>query len=243
MDKKQYLQRGGLLTGTGGFVAAVPTLTTVPGPTAIATFLTFSGIGIGVIGVMMVLIPFIPNWQENYPTIRRVGRNDLKQAYLFCGGFFGDDFSSFNAMKKWFHHNKQMFWIVEKTKRKGPVTVSVVTGFFSILPLTKEGVTMLLDGQIDGTSFTTKHIALNFDAPKAYYVGAIGSKGGKSKGVALGALLGLMTEFLEKHQASVYTRPTTRDGMRVARQQQFEAVDGSGTSDMNKLYIRESDDL
>ncbi|MEE9356675.1 MAG: hypothetical protein V3U75_13880 [Methylococcaceae bacterium] len=242
MYKKQYFERGGLLTGTGSFIAAIPALTRVPGPGTIATLFTYSGLGIGVIGVAMILIPFIPKWQENYPTVRRVGRNDLKRAYIFCGGVFGDNFSSFNSVKKWFRHNNKMFWLVEKVKHNGPVKVSVITGFFSVLPLTQEGVDMLLDGQIDGTHFTTKHIALNFNTPVAYYVGAIGSKGGKSKGVALGALTERMSAFLETYPAPIYARPTTRDGLRIARQY-FEAVDGSGTRDMNKLYVRETNVL
>lgn len=243
MDKNQYFARGGLLTGAGSFVAAIPTLTTVPGPAAIATIFTFSGIGLGAIGVLLIVAPFIPRWHEEYPIVKRVGRGDLKRAYTFCGGFFGDDFSSFNSVKKWFRHNEKMFWMVEKHTHSGPARLSVVTGFFSILPLTQAGVKMLLEDQIDGTKFTTEHIEPNFDSPAAYYVGAIGSKGGKSKGVALGALIERMYVFLENYPAIVYTRPTTRDGLRIARQQQFEAVDGSGTEDLNKLYVREANIL
>ena len=147
MDKEQYIGRGSLMTGTGGFVAAIPTLTALPEQFAIAAIiLTYSGlgIGIGVVGVMMVLVPFAPKWEDNYPIVRRVSRSDLKRAYSFCDGFFGDNFSSFNAVKKWFHHNKNMFWIIEKCKHKGPTSISVVTGFFSVLPLTKDAVTNLL---------------------------------------------------------------------------------------------------
>jgi hypothetical protein len=169
----------------------------------------------------------------------RVTRNNLKNAYSFCNGVFGADFSSFNSAKKWFYHNKKMFFIVVKTKHKGPASYQVVTGIFSRFPLTDEGLNMLLGGQVEPTSFSLTHIAPDFTAPAAYYVGAIASKGGKSKGVALGALIERVRQFIEAVPVRVYTRPTTKDGLRAARQQGFEAVDGSGTKDMNKLYVRE----
>lgn len=240
MNKQRYFEKGGLLATIGAFVAAAPGLMTLSGP---AFIITYIGIGIGSLGVILVFIPFLPILVSQEPTIRRVKRNDLKAIYDFCGGIFGDNFSSFNSIKRWFQHNDKMFWIVEQIKQKGPVTVSKITGFYSIIPLTSSGVEALRSGQIDGRGFLIEHIAKNIETASAFYIGAIGSKGTRSKGAALGSLITNITHILENKPCHVYTRPTTRDGLRLARQRGFEAIDGTGTVDMNKLYLHDGINL
>lgn len=243
MDKRGYLERGGLFATLGAFISATPSLIALPGPAIIGSVVTVVGVGVGSVGILLVIFPYIPNLHSQEPTVRRVKRNNLKAAYAFCGGIFGDNFSSFNSVKRWFHHNDQMFWIVVREKQKGPMVITKITGFYSILPLTSQGVSVLCDGQIDGRGFLIEHIAKDHHNAAAFYIGAIGSKGHKSKGIALGSLITTMTQILEKNPCDVYTRPTTRDGLRLARQKGFEAVDGSGTADMNKLYIHDGRDL
>lgn len=239
MERRRYVEGGVGLTTIGGFVAGLPSFVSIPGPVVTAAVLTGGGVLLGAVGITIALLPFIPKWEEDDPTVRRVTRNDLKQAYAFCNGVFGENFSSFNSFKRWFSHNQKMFWVVEKTKHRGPARYQVITGFFSVLPLTKDGLDMLISSQLDTRAFSLSHIAQDFTSPAAYYIGAIASKGGKSKGVALGALIERTAQFVEAFPARIYTRPTTKDGLRSACHQGFEAIDGSGAGDLHKVYFRD----
>lgn len=243
MDNKRYFERGGLLASLGAFIGAVPQMAALPAPAIVASVVTYTGIGVGSLGLVLVLIPLLPVLTPQEPTARRVKRNDLKSMYAFCGGIFGDNFSSFNNVKRWFKQNEKMFWIVERVRQKGPITVSKITGFYSIIPLTNSGVEALHSGQIDGRGFFVEHIAKDNDTASAFYIGAIGSKGTRSKGIALGSLITNITQILDSKPRYVYTRPTTRDGLRLARQRGFEAVDGSGTADINKLYFHDGNNI
>lgn len=243
MDSRQFVNRGGILLGLGSFIASVPSLATIPGPAIFEKILISVGLGIGSTGIIFVIIPFIPKWEEELPTVRRVKRNDLKLAHSFCGRIFGDNFASFNSVKHWFNHNDKMFWMVERTKRIKGITIHEITGFYSILPLSSSGHDHLISGQLDGRKFTTEHLTSNFSEAKAYYIGGIASRGGKSKAVALGSLMTAVSELHERLPLPIYTRPTTKDGLRLAAKKGFEALDGSGAKDLDKIYHYSGDGL
>ncbi|MCM8600037.1 MAG: hypothetical protein NFW04_15500 [Candidatus Accumulibacter sp.] len=243
MERKKYFELGGLGATLGAFVSATPTLIAIPGPALIADAVKYFGIGIGTCGLLLVMIPFLPSLAFIEPTVRRAKRNDLRIAYEFCQGMFGDNFATYNSVKRWFNHNDKMFWIVEKVRKSAAATVSEIRGFYSILPLTQAGEKALLDGEIDGRGFLIDHIAKNVESSVALYVGVIASKGIRFRGAALGSLITNITSILERKSCRIYTRPTTSDGLRIAKQRGFEAVDGSGTEQLDKLYVHDGRDL
>lgn len=239
MDRKKYFEIGLSLVGIGGFLASLPSWVKIPLITSASQTIQNIGTGIGLIGIIFCIVPFLPKIDMDFPKPRQVKRNDLNSAYSFCKKIFSGDFSSFNTSKRWFKKNKDMFWIVEQSIQRGPATVNEVRGFFSIIPLTYLGKEMLLEGDIDGSNFTKEHICATNESPAALYVGAVGAKGLRAKGVALGAITSEISNNLRNHNIEVYTTPRTKDGLRIAKKFGFEAVDGSGTKDLNKLYILE----
>lgn len=243
MQRKQFFQSGGTLTGVGAFVAAVPTLITIPSGALIGSIITYVGVGLGGVGLLLFAIPFIPQWDEGDFVVRRVKRNDIKDAYAFCGGFFGDNFSSLNQVKEWFRHNDKMFWILETVKKKRTIKITEITGFYSILPLTDIGLTHVLSGQLDGRSFTTDHISENSDKASAFNIGVIASKGRREKHKAIGSLITAVTQLRDQRPVPLLTRPTTPEGLKLATRRGFVAIDGSGTRDMGKIYRHEDDEL
>lgn len=243
MEKKRYLELGGIGATLGAFVSTTPTLILLPGPALLTDAVKYLGIAIGTFGLLLVIIPFLPSIAFVEPTVRRAKRNDLKLAYEFCQGMFGDNFATYNSVKRWFSHNDKMFWIVEKVRKNAAATISEIRGFYSILPLSRAGEKALLDGEIDGRGFLIDHIAKDTESSVALYVGVIASKGIRFRGAALGSLITNLTSTLERKPCRIYTRPTTGDGLRIAKQRGFEAVDGSGTDHMNKLYVHDGRDL
>ncbi|GEA11122.1 hypothetical protein [Alteromonas sp. KUL49] len=234
MDKKSYVQFGSSLIGIGGFMAGVPTALAIQ--SSFIVVVSIVGVSIGGVGIMLTVFPFIPRFDEPDLEVRRVKRNDLKGAYLYCGGIFGDNFSSYNQMKAWFHHNEKVFWILEEIKKKGAISLTKIIGFYSVLPLNKNGFEMVMNNQLDGRGFTVEHITKDFRSATALYVGVIASDGRKARHQSIASLLTTVQQLREAKDIPILTRPTTTEGLHLAKRRGFEAIDGSGTQDLDKVY-------
>ena len=134
MRKKNYIRLGGSFIGIGSFMLGIPSA--LPLQSAIISLVATVGTSIGVTGILFIAAPFMPKIEDSKLVIRRLKRNDLRDVYNYCGGFFGDNFSSYNQMKAWFDHNEKMFWILEENRRKGKLNISKIVGFYwSLLDL------------------------------------------------------------------------------------------------------------
>jgi len=234
MNRKTYMQLGSSLIGIGSFMAGVPTALAIQGAFVIPV--AIAGVSIGGVGVILTAFPFIPKYEEPDLEVRRVKRNDLKDSYDYCGGIFGDNFSSFNQMKSWFHHNEKIFWILEEIKKKGSLSITKIIGFYSVLPLNKNGFDKVMNNQLDGRGFTTEHLTKDFKSSTALYVGVIASDGRKARYQSIASLLTTVQQLKDAKDIPVLTRPTTKQGLHLAKRRGFEAIDGSGARDLNKIY-------
>lgn len=241
MRKERFLQNGAALATLGAFIFAIPPVLGISEPVFVIRLLNYFGLIIGVLGIILCLLPFIPNFEYADPNIKKVKRNELRDAYNYCEGIFGGDFSSYNQVKEWFRHSKNIFWIVEKVKKKSNITVSEIAGFFSILPLNNDGYNFVIQGKLDGRHLYTEHLSEDFESAVALYIGVIASKGRKEQGQAIASLMTSISKIQETNACPILTRPTTKDGLRLAKRRGFEAIDGSGTKDLNKIYQYEGD--
>lgn len=234
MKTRNCIRLGGSLIGIGSFMAGVPSALAIQ--SAFVFPVAIAGVSIGGIGILCIAFPFVPKFEEPNLEVRRVTRNDLRDSYNYCGGIFGDNFSSYNQMKAWFHHNEKMFWMLEETKRKGALSITKIIGFYSVLPLNARGLEMVMDNQLVGRGFTTEHLAKDFESASAFYVGVIASDGRRARHQSIASLLTTVQQLKDAKNLPILTRPTTKDGLHLAKRRGFEAIDGSGTKDLDKIY-------
>ncbi|MCG7549042.1 hypothetical protein [Pseudoalteromonas sp. Of7M-16] len=233
MEASRLKNNGVSLVTVGGFISATPQFIVVP----YSLLFTAAGLSIGVLGVILCGLYVIPKYTNSGVMIRKVTRNDLRDAYEFCKQTFTGRFSSFNDSKQWFKKNKNIYWIVESERSFGKFKKVEITGFFCILPVNKEGLKELNNGSADGANFRSEFVCKENEEPSAYYIGAIGAKGRLSKYATLNSMKTQLDNLLESNPKDVYTKPTTIDGLRLALKYGFEALEVKGEEVLDKLYV------
>lgn len=196
------------------------------------------GVVFVIIGFGLIVWPFIPERAHKDYDPRRAKRGDLKVIYDLCNRVFDGEVSSFNKMKQWFNHNKNIFYVIEEIRRKAGFKRSKIVGYYSIIPLTKSAATLVKKEELYGTDFTTEHIAKETETPAAYYIGGVAAKGWRAKGVAVNYLKGKALDLHDNVFMPFLTRPITRDGLRLAQKYDFFPIRETTKNPMSVVHIR-----
>jgi len=159
--------------------------------------------------------------------------NELKEIHEMGEDLFEGGVSSIKKMKEWHNVNPQIFHVIRNMKKGRK---SKIEGYFCVIPLKKEASDLLRKGEITGKDFTTNHIASPIKAPNAVYVGAVAAVGFKSRGASLHKLLQYIQNLRNKGTSDVFTRPVTRDGMRLCKKFGFECIESDGVV-KDKIHV------
>src|SRR6476646_7977024 len=109
------------------------------------------------------------------------------------------------------NHNPDTFWAIAKRDRFN-IAAPKGEGFLAVLPLNHEGTRRLIDGRLNTKKPELRYVARQSERPAGIYVWAIHAKGSIAAGIPL---------VLQKFSAplyrgvSIYSRPVTKEGLRV----------------------------
>src|ERR1700731_2113129 len=109
------------------------------------------------------------------------------------------------------NHNPDIFWAIAKRDRFN-IAAPKGEGFLAVLPLNHEGTRRLIDGRLNTKKPELRDVARQSERPAGIYVWAIHAKGSIAAGIPL---------VLQKFSAplyrgvSIYSRPVTKEGLRV----------------------------
>jgi predicted GNAT family N-acyltransferase len=109
------------------------------------------------------------------------------------------------------NHNPDTFWAIAKRDRFN-IAAPKGEGFLAVLPLNHEGARRLIDGRLNTKKPELRYVARQSERPAGIYVWAIHAKGSIAAGIPL---------VLQKFSAplyrgvSIYSRPVTKEGLRV----------------------------
>lgn len=147
-------------------------------------------------------------------------------------------------IKNVFNANKKVFkMVVEKRKLFGH-EIKKYVGFYSILPMTGEARSLLEVEQIRGIDFDSNHIEPISGSCECIYLGAIGAHGTRAKAHAVGSLKEKIHLLFESETQIIFTRPTTKDGLRSAKNFGFVPVNENvRENELERLYVLRKDDI
>jgi len=117
------------------------------------------------------------------------------------------------------NHNPDTFWAIAKRDRFN-IASPKGEGFLAVLPLTHEGTRRLLDGRLDTRNPELCFVARQSERPAGIYVWAIHAKG---------TIAAAITLVLQKFSTplyrgvNIYSRPVTKEGLRVLEPLGFSA--------------------
>jgi predicted GNAT family N-acyltransferase len=117
------------------------------------------------------------------------------------------------------NHNPDTFWAIARRDRFN-IDCPKGEGFLAVLPLTHEGTRRLIDGRLDTRNPEICYVARQSERPAGIYVWAIHAKGTMAAAIPL---------VLEKFSTplyrgvNIYSRPVTKEGLRVLEPLGFSA--------------------
>jgi len=171
--------------------------------------------------------------------IRYARRNEVDEFLPFYQSIIGGPLPPMKEVKRTLKANSEIIRILERIRR-GPGRESRrLVGFCSVLPLRKDAILLLEREQLDGLKMTRAHVCTPREEPAAIYIGSIGAKGVEAKAAILSYTIGVMHDQAAHGVRCVYTRPTTSEGLRVAKQHGFVPVAGdAGANELGRVYKR-----
>lgn len=117
------------------------------------------------------------------------------------------------------------------------ITLNKPTGLFSALPMNKAARNLLEKEELHGLKFSDKHIIKENRPYTCLYIGAVGAIGPRAKRQILEFLKGFIHAEFKKGVEIIFTRPTTNDGLRVAKASGFIPVlDDVASNELDRLY-------
>lgn len=174
---------------------------------------------------------------ERSERFRPAKRTELDEILPLYDRVVGGIRPSLNELKNLYSANSQIFTVLEKRSKIAGRTSTKIVGFCTIIPLNKEAKNLLEREELHGLKMSPEHICSPRQKAACLYIGSIGAEGYRAKGAVLGYTLGVLNECAQKGVAVAFTRPVTLDGLRVARQHDFEPVSNNvRNGELERLY-------
>lgn len=167
-------------------------------------------------------------------------RDEIQEVLPFYDRVIGSgQRPSINALKAMFSANKSIFRFYKRKSMRGEKKIVEVKGFCTVIPMNKAAEELLRKGELNGLKMDGTHIARVKDKCNVFYIGSIGGEGAYAKAAVLTYVLGVVDEFAQRGCTRVYTRPITKDGLRVAKAYGFVGGNGDGAPELGELCYKE----
>jgi hypothetical protein len=209
-----------------------------------------------IMGLLLIVLP-VETIQEIFQRIKdflKIGerpyeskpakRQDLKLIHAYASQELGT-VSDLQKMEQWFKINHQIFWIVIDSAVSGTREQQMV-GYYAVMPLNQVATELLEAEQLDGTSFTAEHIIQYRrgrirKVPTSIYIGGIAAKNKmRIRQFIMGSLIAHLNQEIANGVKVVYSRPVTKDGLRLIKKYNFKPVNRFVDNyEMKHIYKRD----
>lgn len=228
---------GALFIGIGSAEAQVEKLVSGRLPQYWGSVLAILGILCVSVGVLLWLMSRVPTpiiWKDY--ECHKAQKKDLDLIYDFAKQHFGDDVSTIEIMNRWYGKNPSTFFVIITEKRASFEVRKRMVGYFCALPLTEPALRKIESGEIKGRDIPNEYIARIRRECRAVYIGGMAAKGLRAKAALLAVLHKEFTSGKSQWAKTFYTRPITKDGVRVAIKKGFTAIDPSNQGKVGAIY-------
>lgn len=160
--------------------------------------------------------------------------NELDALYPVFREVFGDDILPLPELQKILAINPNTIWRVG-VEREGTTDGSrkpppEYIGFFEVFPLKPTGLRALRDYKRDGRSFRASDVYARSASATDFYIASVGALPGsahpvQNRAAVVRELWSYLTTLNENRTITLYTRPVTEDGVRLAEKYGFSQLD------------------
>ncbi len=189
------------------------------------TALVLLFVGLSCFVVALIIDRLLPAPKGGGFYCRHAQRNDISHVHDLATKLIGPSVSPVQDIRKYHEIDKKFIWLVRKKKQSVTGwTTELPVGYFIVYRISSSGETAIKNGAFNGASPDSSHLSRPGQRCSAIYIGAIAAKW-SARGHTSGALEhNISTDARYKGAQWVYTRPVTRDGLRLVRMHYFEPL-------------------
>jgi len=213
-------------------------------PESLYVIVTIVGTLVGIlalVGLVAFLIDLAIGRSRTWCECRPVSSRNIHEVFELMHDFFEDETPSKNRMRQWQRKNKNVLTAVYLQGLTGGRKRSTLVGVYKIVPLTRSAVAALASERKTGATIETDDITAENEQPAGLYIGDVVAVTGKAKGEVIRQLKNTVAKLL-RPGLSIYTRPLTRDGVRLVRKYQFITVsDGIAPGSTGRIHMLPED--
>lgn len=227
-----------LLLSAGPVVLVVATATQTIGWTDInqTEIILKSGIYMLVGGISIrVLDKFVKEYEfKRSINFRQISRSDIDDVIEISDDVLNDAMSR-NELKSFLDVRNNLITVQKHEYSIFGWKYESTTGFYSLIPLKKKAAKELEEENISGRQFRSIHVENKRNDSEYVYIGGIASTGVGYPIVR--CLKGVIMEKRKHDVKAAYTKPTTKIGLRLAKNAVFEPVSEEVDNDeLNRIY-------
>jgi hypothetical protein len=165
-------------------------------------------------------------------------RDELRTLHEFCTLMVPGGFAAFEKWLERYDRNPQIFYAITASVTRPPAADNRIVGAFAVTPLGEEARALLDAERLKGIDLKVEQITPPGEKPAAMYISGIVASGFSARGVTLEFLVSVMRREAARGNRLFYTRPMSRDGLRVVRDYGFEPIDPAAAGKPDRIYRR-----
>lgn len=170
-------------------------------------------------------------------------RGDLEVLHSFCEQYVGPHFATLSSWYNRYKKNPGTFFIVKEFRRHRFKLREKLAGAFTIIPVREEARRLLERNELNAVTFSPRHIASPSEKPSALYISGVVGSTFRSRALVLSFLKNRLQQAHERGDLPLYTRPMTKDGLRIARAFGFTPINPAIDNQMQCIHKRQLSSL
>lgn len=178
----------------------------------------------GLVLLSVAAIVFVGGWCRDTVqprrfqfTCQRARRTELKALFTFCSRYLGGDIAPLRQMKDWHSKNDHIFFVVRRSHSwfwQRAWSQPQMIGYFAIIPLTDTAAAEVGAERLVGTEFKTSDVTSAMQLSQCFYIGGVAAR--RSRLQVVRYLRSEVIAALEQGPSTIYARPVTQAGLRLA---------------------------
>jgi hypothetical protein len=217
-------------------------------PDALYTACLIGGVILAAVGLSILLFPsgffsslaarLFKDFDEPDFDCRPAKRSELEFIHDFSSQQISGNVSPLPQMVHFHKKNRSVFWVLINKKSAKDKSVRKKVGYYSVLPLSESARKLLEREELNGLKLTTEHILKQGETPAAIYIGGIAARRlpFRSRAVLLSYLKAHINRERERGVSVAYSRPVTKDGLRILRKYGFSPVADLSGDELDRIY-------
>jgi hypothetical protein len=171
---------------------------------------------------------------------RAVELPELEKLRAFVSeAFETDEITPLDTMRRLYEKNREILHVLVRTSPNSAENGNNICGYFCVFPLTRAASKLVQAEALTGDKIGPDQIVRTRSRASAFYIGGIAASGGRYPSARVIAYLEARLSKAVSRAIPIYTRPVTKEGLRLMKRHSFQPVRALGDNQdgLGRIHI------